>query len=47
MGTYYSFRGTSMSVDHIFKTPGFSAAEGVALLGGTAMRLLGIKASKR
>jgi aminocarboxymuconate-semialdehyde decarboxylase len=43
MGTDYPFPWTSTSVDHILETPGFSDAEKVAMLGGTAMRLLGIK----
>ena len=47
VGTDYPFPWTSTSVDHILKTPGFSAAERVAMLGGTAMKLLGIKVSKR
>ena len=47
MGTDYPFPWTSTSVDHILKAPGFSAAQRVAMLGGTAMKLLGIKASKR
>ena len=47
MGTDYPFPWTSTSVDHILKSPGFSADERVAMLGGTAMKLLGIKASKR
>jgi hypothetical protein len=29
-------------VDHIMNTPGFSDADKVAMLGGTAMKLLGI-----
>ena len=44
MGTDYPFPWTSTSVDHILDTPGFSDAEKVAMLGGTAMTLLGIKA---
>jgi aminocarboxymuconate-semialdehyde decarboxylase len=47
MGTDYPFPWTSTSVDHILKTPGFSADQRVAMLGGTAMKLLGIKAPKR
>ena len=34
---------TDSSVDHIMNTPGFSDADKVAMLGGTAMKLLGIK----
>jgi aminocarboxymuconate-semialdehyde decarboxylase len=44
MGTDYPFPWTSTSVDHILNTPGLSDAEKVAMLGGTAMKLLGIKA---
>ena len=47
MGTDYPFPWTSTSVDHILKAPGFSAAQRVAMLGGTAMKLLGIKAARR
>jgi len=44
MGTDYPFPWTSTSVDHILETPGLSDAEKIAMLGGTAMRLLGIPA---
>jgi aminocarboxymuconate-semialdehyde decarboxylase len=44
MGTDYPFPWTSTSVDHILNTPGLSEADKVAMLGGTAMKLLGIKA---
>jgi aminocarboxymuconate-semialdehyde decarboxylase len=43
MGTDYPFPWTSTSVDHILGTPGLSDAEKVAMLGGTAAALLGIK----
>jgi aminocarboxymuconate-semialdehyde decarboxylase len=43
MGTDYPFPWTSTSVDHILGTPGLSDAEKIAMLGGTAMTLLGIK----
>ena len=43
MGTDYPFPWTSTSVDHILKTPGLSAADRAAMLGGTAAKLLGIK----
>ena len=43
MGTDYPFPWTSTSVDHILEAPGFSAADRVAMLGGTAAKLLGIK----
>ena len=42
MGTDYPFPWTSTSVDHILGTPGLSDADKVAMLGGTAMKLLGI-----
>ena len=43
MGTYYPFPWTSTSVDHILNTPGFSDAEKIAMLGGTAAKLLNIR----
>ncbi len=42
MGTDYPFPWTSTSVDHILATPGLSDADRVAMLGGTAAKLLGI-----
>src|SRR5213596_1646436 len=42
MGTDYPFPWTSTSVDHILDTPGLSDDDKVAMLGGTAMTLLGI-----
>ena len=44
MGTDYPFPRTKTSVDHILNTPGLSDAERVAMLGGTAAKLLGITA---
>ena len=44
MGTDYPFPWTKTSVDHILGTPGLSDADTVAMLGGTAMALLGIRA---
>src|SRR5213594_3560831 len=44
MGTDYPFPWTKTSVDHIRGTPGLSDDERVAMLGGTAAKLLGIKA---
>jgi aminocarboxymuconate-semialdehyde decarboxylase len=44
MGTDYPFPWTSTSVDHILNTPGLSDAEKIAMLGGTAARLMGIPA---
>jgi len=43
MGTDYPFPWTSTSVDHILGTPGLSEADKVAMLGGTAAKLLGIQ----
>ena len=43
MGTDYPFPWTSTSVDHILNTPGLSDADKSAMLGDTAMKLLGIK----
>jgi len=43
MGTDYPFPWTSTSVDHILGTPTLSDADKVAMLGGTAAKLLGIK----
>jgi aminocarboxymuconate-semialdehyde decarboxylase len=43
MGTDYPFPWTHTSVDHILGTPGLSDADKIAMLGGTAMSLLGIK----
>ena len=43
MGTDYPFPWTSTSVDHILSTPGLSDADKVAMLGGTARALLGIR----
>jgi aminocarboxymuconate-semialdehyde decarboxylase len=44
MGTDYPFPWTSTSVDHILGTPELSDAEKIAMLGGTAAKLLGITA---
>ncbi len=43
MGTDYPYPWTSTSVDHILTAHGFTDAERVAMLGGTAARLLGIR----
>jgi aminocarboxymuconate-semialdehyde decarboxylase len=43
MGTDYPFPWTSTSVDHILGTPELSDADKIAMLGGTAMELLGIR----
>ena len=44
MGTDHPFPWTTTAVDHILDQPGLSDADKVAMLSGTAMRLLGIKA---
>jgi aminocarboxymuconate-semialdehyde decarboxylase len=44
MGTDYPFPWTRTSVDHILTTPGLTDDERVAMLGGTAAKLLGIRA---
>jgi aminocarboxymuconate-semialdehyde decarboxylase len=43
MGTDYPFPWTQTSVDHILDTPELSDSDKIAMLGGTAMTLLGIK----
>jgi len=43
MGTDYPYPWTSTSVDHILATSGLSDADRVAILGGTAAHLLGVK----
>jgi aminocarboxymuconate-semialdehyde decarboxylase len=43
MGTDYPFPWTRTAVDHILATPTLSDAERIAILGGTAAGLLGIK----
>jgi len=43
MGTDYPFPWTKTSVDHILGTPGLTDDERVAMLGATAVKLLGIK----
>ena len=45
MGTDYPFPWTKVAVDHILNTPGLGDADRVAMLGGTAAKLLGIKPS--
>ena len=43
IGTDYPFPWTSTEVDLVLNTPGLSDEERIAILGGTAARLLGIK----
>ncbi len=43
IGTDYPFPWTSTEVDLVLSTPGLSDADRVAILGGTAAKLLGIK----
>ena len=42
IGTDYPFPWTSTEVDLVLSTPGLSDAERIAILGGTAAKLLGI-----
>jgi hypothetical protein len=42
IGTDYPFPWTATAVDHILATPGLSAADRRAILGGTAAKLLRI-----
>ncbi|TMQ27289.1 MAG: amidohydrolase [Candidatus Rokuibacteriota bacterium] len=44
IGTDYPYPWTTTAVEHILGTPGLSDAERVAMLGGTAAKLLGVKA---
>ena len=44
VGTDFPYPWTTTAVDLILSTPGVSDADKVAMLGGTAMKLLGIKA---
>jgi aminocarboxymuconate-semialdehyde decarboxylase len=43
MGTDFPFPWTKTAVDHILNQPGLSEADRIAMLGGTAEKLLGIK----
>ncbi|MDB5863232.1 MAG: aminocarboxymuconate-semialdehyde decarboxylase [Betaproteobacteria bacterium] len=42
MGTDYPYPWDDKTVDHIMNTPGFTDEEKIAMLGGTAAKLLGI-----
>ena len=42
IGTDYPYPWTHTPVDHILGTPGLSDADRIAMLGGTAAKLLGI-----
>ena len=44
LGTDYPFPWTKTAVDHVLATPGLSDEDKRAVLGGTAMKLLGINA---
>ena len=43
LGTDFPYPWTKTAVDHVLGTPGLSDEQKVAVLGGTAMKLLGIK----
>ena len=43
IGTDYPFPWTSTEVDLVLSTPGLSDDDRIAILGGTAARLLGLK----
>jgi len=42
IGTDYPFPWNKVPVDHIMSIPGLSDADRIAILGGTAAKLLGI-----
>jgi aminocarboxymuconate-semialdehyde decarboxylase len=44
LGTDYPYPWTTTAVDHVINTPGLSAADQTAILGGNAARLLGMPA---
>jgi aminocarboxymuconate-semialdehyde decarboxylase len=43
LGTDYPFQWNRVPVDHILSTPGLSDDDKIAILGGTAAKLLGIR----
>ncbi len=43
IGTDYPYPWTKTAVEEVMATPGFSDAEKIAILGGTAAKLLGVK----
>jgi aminocarboxymuconate-semialdehyde decarboxylase len=43
IGTDYPFPSNPVPVDHILSTPGLSDNDKIAILGGTAAKLLGIE----
>ena len=43
VGTDFGFPWTSDPVGHVLRTPGLSSADKIAILGGTAVKTLGIK----
>jgi aminocarboxymuconate-semialdehyde decarboxylase len=45
MGTDYPFPWTKVAVDHILNTPNLNDADRVAMLGGTAAKLLRINST--
>src|SRR5262249_9714153 len=45
VGTDFPFPWTKTAVDHVLSTRGLSDADKTAVLGGNAMKLLGIKVS--
>ena len=47
MGTDYPYPWVSDPIDHVMKTPGLGDADREAILGGTAMKLLGLAAAKK
>jgi predicted TIM-barrel fold metal-dependent hydrolase len=43
VGTDYPYPWTKTAVEHVLQTPGLSDADRIAILGGTAAKLLGVK----